>query len=257
MAMLAIVMGVSLTSCSKDNNTDSGDQSSEKKLMKIVTVDESGNEMGLRFHYDNNGKLNKVQFNNAEDGPDLRTSKYSWDGNVINFKEPNSQDTFKFTIDDQFIISYENGSISRSYLYFSDRLDKINLGVTDSFGKPAYISTIWNEDKLVEIKDVASTTTVTTITYGKTCNKGYCPIIPSMIEGSKHLLDVTDASIMGLYVAHPELFGVRTSQLPATITTTDRWGDSKSENISYEFSEDGYISKIIWEDDYSLNLIWE
>ena len=254
MAMLAIVMGVSLTSCSKDNNTDSGDQSSEKKLMKIVTVDESGNEMGLRFHYDNNGKLNKVQFNNGEDRTSLRTSKYSWDGNVINFKEPNSQDTFKFTIDDQFIISYEDGSISRSYLYFSDRLDKINLG----WSIPAYISTIWNEDKLVEIKDVASSTTVTTITYGKTCNKGYCPIIPSMIEGSKHLLDVTDASIMGLYVAHPELFGVRTSQLPATITTTDSWGDSKSENISYEFSEDGYISKIIWEDYYySFNLIWE
>jgi len=256
MAMLAIVMGVSLTSCSKDNNTDSGDQSSEKKLMKIVTVDESGNEMGLRFHYDNNGKLNKVQFNNGEDGPNLRTSKYSWDGNVINFRKPESQDTYKFTIEDQLIRSYEHGFTTHSYLYFADRLEKIDTG-TDSFGKPHYTSTIWDDDKLVEIKDGASSTTVTTITYGKTCNKGYCPIIPSIIEGSEHLLDVPDASIMGLYVAHPELFGVRTSQLPATITTTDRWGDSKSENISYEFSEDGYISKIIWEDNYSFNLIWE
>ena len=217
MALTAIVLGVSLASCSKDENTDSGDKSSEKKLMKIVTVDESGNEIGLRFNYDNNGKLNKVQFNNAEDGPNLRTYKFSWDGNVINFKKPESQDTFKFTIDNQFIRSYEDGSISHSYLYFADRLDKIDKG-TDSFGKPAYISTIWNEDKLV---------------------------------------DTNDASEMGLYVAHPELIGVRTSQLPTTITTTDKWGDSESENISYEFDKDGYISKILWEDDYSLNLIWE
>lgn len=256
MALTAIVLGVSLASCSKDENTDSGDKSSEKKLMKIVTVDESGNEIGLRFNYDNNGKLNKVQFNNAEDGLNLRTYKFSWDGNVINFKKPESQDTFKFTIDDQFIRSYEDGSISHSYLYFADRLDKIDKG-TDSFGKPAYISTIWNEDKLVEITNADSGSTVKTITYGKTCNKGYCPLIPSIIGLSDYFLDTNDASEMGLYVAHPELIGVRTSQLPTTITTTDKWGDSESENISYEFDKDGYISKILWEDDYSLNLIWE
>ena len=138
----------------------------------------------------------------------------------------------------------------------ADRLEKINKG-TDAFGKPAYTSTIWDDDKLVEITDANSGSTVKTITYGKTCNKGYCPLVPSIIGLCDYFLDASDASEMGLYVAHPELIGARTSQLPTTITTTDQWGDSESENISYEFSEDGYISKIIWEDDYSLNLIWE
>ena len=256
MALVAIIMGVSLASCSKDENTDSGDTSSEKKLMKIVTEDESGNEIGLRFNYDNNGKLNKVQFSNEEYDQNFDTYKFSWDGNNINFRKPENQDPYKFTIEDQLIRSYEAGFGTYSYLYFADRLEKINKG-TDSFGKPAYTSTIWDDDKLVKITEVGGGSTVKTITYGKTCNKGYCPLVPSIISLCHHFLDANDASSMGLYVAHPELIGARTSQLPTTITTTDNWGNSESENISYEFSEDGYISKIIWEDDYSLNLIWE
>ena len=60
MALVAIIMGVSLTSCSKDENP-----TGDKKLTKLVAVTPSGNEVGWIFTYDGNGKLNKAQFNDS------------------------------------------------------------------------------------------------------------------------------------------------------------------------------------------------
>lgn len=42
MALVAIVMGVSLVSCSKNDNPDGGDFSNEKKLVKEVWETENG-----------------------------------------------------------------------------------------------------------------------------------------------------------------------------------------------------------------------
>ena len=47
-----------------------------------------------------------------------------------------------------------------------------------------------------------------------------------------------------LFMAHPEIIGVRTEQLPATITETLNDGSTKIYTYSYTFDNEGYISKI-------------
>ena len=48
-----------------------------------------------------------------------------------------------------------------------------------------------------------------------------------------------------LFIAHPEIAGSLTTQLPASITETSKNHGSEKAIITYEFDKDGYISKIL------------
>lgn len=87
---------------------------------------------------------------------------------------------------------------------------------------------IWDGDKLVSISYDGHDNT---LTYKESCKKGYFPFTTSLIE------DNYDA----ILVAHPELVGTRTNQLPASRTWED---ENETATFSYEFDKDGYISKI-------------
>ena len=129
MALVAIIMGVSLTSCSKDENP-----TGDKKLTKLVAVTPSGNEVGWIFTYDGNGKLNKAQFNDEWDGKTYSTAQlFSWNGNTVDAKTADGSDDAKYTF------TQENGLIrsarmarnsyteNYSYTYFADRLERIDI----------------------------------------------------------------------------------------------------------------------------------
>ena len=73
-----------------------------------------------------------------------------------------------------------------------------------------------------------------------------------------------------LFMAHPEIAGMRTTQLPTSITwthTDDYSGktDSETSTMEYEFDKEGYISKIIGKetdsdgstDTYIYTLTWQ
>ena len=70
------------------------------------------------------------------------------------------------------------------------------------------------------------------------------------LEGDK-LPDSNDITVV-----HPELFGLRTKQLPATVCGGR---DSVAETFAYEFDKDGYISKIIvsGRNKWSYTLTWK
>ena len=62
-----------------------------------------------------------------------------------------------------------------------------------------------------------------TITYEKSCRKGYFPLSIIMdLEFNFYL-----------YFAHPELLGLRTSQLPASVTYTYDDNSSSTHRYSY------------------------
>ena len=252
MAMMSVLMGISLVSCSKENDpTKEGDENSDsiKKLTQFLDVTDAGSEYGWILSYDTNGKLKEAQFKGVEGGSYTETYKFSWDSNIINIRNTPPY-TYAYTVEDGVIESYKendsNTSYCYNYLYFSGRLEKINRGL-DSFGKTQYTTTVWDEDKLVEITNSNTGTSEfssqTKISYGESCKNGYCPLIPYLISFS---IDSQNGSLphIFLYMAHPELIGARSTQLPNTVTTTDRWGDIENENITYEFDNDGYISKI-------------
>jgi hypothetical protein len=63
-----------------------------------------------------------------------------------------------------------------------------------------------------------------------------------------------------LFMTHPEIAGMRTAQLPSGWTISSRGGDDIRTG-KYEFSEDGYLSKMDVEDEdggvNTITLTWE
>ena len=66
-----------------------------------------------------------------------------------------------------------------------------------------------------------------------------------------------------LYMAHPELFGIKMTQLPVSSMNVmeENHNNDHSNKYQYEFTTDGYISKIIVKDGrgytYSYTLTWK
>ncbi len=251
MALVAIVMGVSLASCSKDENP-----TGDKKLTKLVAVTPSGNEVGWIFTYDGNGKLNKAQFNDEWDGQTYSTAcQFSWNGNTVDAKKADGSDDAKytFTIENGLIrsaqMTRDSYTENYTYSYFSDRLERIDIKSGEAKN---YTEVAWNGDKLTKISQSYSGSSTadetTTLTYAQTCSKGYCPLVPELVD------DHTPYNY--LYMAHPELIGALTTQLPSSVNWSNKNGRNENYNITYEIGKDGYISKIT-RNGVTLTLTWK
>ena len=223
MALVAIIMGVSLSSCNKDENPENGgDFSNEKKLVKMVC--ESGDwQRVYTFNYDDSGRVIKA----TKDG---HTCQIIWGDDAVK-------------IDNGTTITLENGLIQRWDDYMTFTYNTSNRFVkweTNGTTKTA----IWDGDKLVSISNYYGGDNI--LTYKGTCKKGYFPFYNGSL--------VDDVTGGWLFSAHPELIGARSRQLPATETY-----DNRTINFTYEFDEEGYISKIneVEEDTYTYTLTWE
>ena len=250
MAAIAVLMGVGFVSCSKDDNPDGG-----KKLTKFVAVTDSGNEVGWTFTYDSNGKLNMAQFTDEWGGQThSQTYQFTWNGDVIDVRQAGGENDTKytFTIENGLIRSARSTRNSYTenftYTYFADRLERIDIKQGEATN---YTTAAWDMDKLTRVSysySGSSTPDETlTITCEKSCSKGYCPLIAEMIDDS--------TPYIYLYMAHPELIGAKTTQLPTTIART-KHGSNESYNVNYEFDKKGYISKIV-RNGVALTLKWE
>ena len=96
----------------------------------------------------------------------------------------------------------------------------------------------WNDDKLIAKHDSFSIATNNdTYAYDKNyTTKGYNPLIP--------YVTTTDL----LYVAHPELVGLATERLYNSETSNKTLGNKEytfAYKYTYEFNEDGYVTKAI------------
>ena len=252
MAAIAILMGVGFVSCSKESS-DGDNPAGEKKLTKMVTVSKWGSEVGYIFTYDSNGKLSRADYKgdywSSSDGvvTTTYTCQYSWNGN--NITGTYGYGNAVFTQDNGLIKTIRMTSPSYThnytYTYSSNRLTKIEVDNGD------ITETTWNGDKLMKnsmlIYDnsLIEDDTYTLTSYAGTCTKGYCPLIPEMIESA------SPACL--LYIAHPDLIEARTQQLPTSRTHYYYMGSkygTVSTEITYEFDKDGYISKIHMADHY-------
>ena len=212
MALFAIVMSVGLASCAKDENPDDRDFSNEKKLTKMLCLDENGDELEVyTMEYDNNGKI-KASSASFDRGVHAWTNQYVWENNGIN-------------VDDEDFVLLKDGLVQSvedvTFAYnSSNRITKYGSMTID-----------WDSDKVKSISKYG------TITYGETCKKGYCPLIPYLI-----------VEYTPLFFAHPELIGARTKQLPTNVAGI---------TISYEFDNEGYISKINLNTGSTMILTWK
>ena len=280
--LLLATFGLLATACESNQAGDqNGDGSiGEKKLVKMVEEGNGSESYSYNFSYDNQGKLMLCTAKFAREGKTYIDGiyLYEWSANAISCEYEDEYTaeaygvpyivktmiTYTYTLNNNGLVqmcdelnttshyasSGQNQS-QRQYIYVYDVLGRpIEEKSSDkSFTSCRYFS--WSGDKL-SFGDYGGK--YDTFTYeGHVCRKGYNPRIAACV--------VADSP---LAVAHPELFGVRTMQLPATITSVYSTTEDTVTNVteySYEMDNDGYITKITGtgEDGYSYSytLTWE
>lgn len=226
-ALMAVLMCVNFTSCSEDDDLTKGEDgllTSGKKLVKMVESWEGETDLVWTFNYDNNGRLLKAVLEDSD------TYDITWGDNKIVCKV-NDDYTRTLTLADGLV--QEVAPNSEIYTYNkANRL--IDVEDIDGYG----ITATWKNDKLISVSDYVVNHTKygdCTLTYETSCKKGYSPYIPLLMDNM--------SECVGLFIAHPELAGIRTTQLPASYTYESHTF-SFTDSYTYEFDKDGYISKI-------------
>lgn len=213
MALTAALMSVCLVSCEKESNPGGEDFSNEKKLTKMVMNDEQGQAREVfTFKYDSNGKL--IESTASTDyGQGSASASFVWEEDLISVDYAN-------VLSNDHTLSLSNGMVQRSsegatFTYNdSKRITKWGTATAN-----------WDGDKVTSISDGMDRYT---FTNGETCKKGYFPMI-------SYFMGYMSPSEMMLFMAHPEIAGMRTKQLPTNVSGL---------SFSYEYDAEGYISKM-------------
>jgi len=229
MAMFAVLMCVNFAACSGSDNDEpevdkeSGVVINEKKLVEMK-IDEG---IIIAFTYDDKDKLVSAKGTEIYNGKSyIYTYNYIWGNNII------KHDGLTFTLADGLIQSTDSSDdkdlSDATFTYNSSKQltsfkDNYNESIStfvwsnNKITKKTYESEWWNENTTIEYSD-------------KTC-KGYFPL---MAWGD----DMIDDN--PLFLAHPELVGMRNNLLPIKIYSSSKNSECTTE-ISYTFTKDGYI----------------
>ena len=251
MALFAVLMCVNFASCSSsdDDPTEEKEEGetvvTSKKLAKIVGTGVFKN-VSYTFSYDNKGRLAESIYTEGYDGKiDVVNKKYTWSDNLIKVDWSSDQYSYNNTLTiENGLVKLEKSSDDSAIFSYnqSNRIVKIGDATTID----------WNTDKLTSITSTNGWNK--SLIYDKSCKKGYFPFIADMIGGKNKLL----------FMAHPEIVGMKTSQLASTMTRTYNYGASGNRteitHFNYEFDNEGYISKISGEVDgsaYTYTLTWK
>ena len=224
MALFAVLMCVNFASCSSsdDEPTEEKDENevvvSGKKIAKIISESEEWKETRT-FSYDDKGRLIKsTETDEYDNEKNTRTYQFIWGDDVIKCSGDNN---YTFTLKNGLVQSDELHTYSYNK---SNRLVKVETSYSTA-------TAIWDGDKLMSISDDDGDDR--TFAYEKTCKKGNFPFAANMIDDCE------------LFIAHPEIVGSLTTQLPASLTEIDGYsGDKETATFAYEFDKEGYISKI-------------
>ena len=220
----------------------------EKKLTKIVgvSVDEYGTDTETyTFSYDKEGRLTETTHREFEDDSP-HAKQFVWEDGVIkvyanNYYDDDAYLHSVFNVKNGLVQVYEFPRYEYSETFTYNSSNKfIGCKYVDEFGTSGRVAT-WNNDKMTstsKLNEDGTPYVETTLNYKESCKKGYYPFIIDMIG-------VTECEI--IFMAHPEIGGMRTSQLPSDFTKTDSENSEYNSvtTCEYEFDKDGYISKII------------
>lgn len=230
MVLFAILMCVNFASCSSsdDDPTEEPEEGgvvvSGKKLVKFVTDGGDWKET-WKLKYDNKGRLIEATEKDEGSNEGSYSHQFAWGDDAIILKSGYNNKNKIYTIKNGLLQSCDDGA---SYSYNqSNRIISLNHG-----GFNGLATAIWNSDQLLAY---SADGTDFTLSYEKNCNKGYSPLSP--------YLYIYDYIFEPLLLAHPEMLGMRTTQLPTSVTKNDDRYNMTS-TLTYEFDKEGYITKI-------------
>ena len=251
MAAIAVLVSANFVACSKDAIGDPFSTikkyANEKKLVKIVSenVAYGSTEETVTFKYDNNGRLVETIANGRNSYSEwISVAEYVWTNDAVIYREEETSGNECRIYERKYKIS--NGLVRK--IYDVDEEYPLSYNRDGRYNEDGLLE--WNGDKLMcTFGDYMSV-----YTYGEPCKNGYLPFFSF------------DSS--SLFLAHPELLGVRTKQLPQSCRSTAYYAqniDPYSSTYEYEFDADGYVTKQkvteIYESGYTLvftdNFTWE
>lgn len=251
MAIVAVMLAMPATSCDDDDDDDDtqietpedGIVTGQKKLVKIVEYYEDSDGYAdldtAILRYDSKGRLIRWE----EDSYDSEGSgfvydhavieTYAWAENSIayHYSEHNSENSYTgdytYVLSDNLVTGLTRSDYNYdAYQYDSDKRIALESEKDGSDTEEYYYS--WDDDKLVRVYRLGAYDNE--FHYGgKTC-KGYNPWLASWVSR--------------LAVAHPELFGCRTNQLPDYEIYRYEDGEEGRRELSYTFYGDGYLETV-------------
>lgn len=252
MALIAMLMCVNFTACSSDDDEikdDDGVITSEKKLVEMKeTYKEDTNVM--TFSYDSKGKLISVVEKDYSN--ESYITNITWGENTV--KEVyNNGDSFTYSLNDGLVRSCsEPEDRDYSFAYNSSKQLTTYQSNNRYESSTRTLTLTWDNGKVTKIdydgKEMSE------ITYGNQTCKGFFPLMPLMVEDDFKLL-----------LTHPELIGMRVTQLPTQsyskeVQKSEHYDDYfketyKYENINeyttkftYKLTTDGYVESVTTED---------
>ena len=256
MALIAVMTCANFTACSSDDDEvikdDDGVVTREKKLVEMKESYDSKDDVHvdvMTFSYDGKGKLITVVQKCSDDNSSNITN-ITWGENT--FKESSNGESITYSVNDGLVrTGSESDGRNYSFAYNSSKqLTTYQYG--DKNDDTTTRTLTWDNGKVTKMtykKDEPST-----ITYGNQTCKGYFPLMVLMVED--------DFKAM---LAHPELIGMRATQLPSQtyskyVQKGEHYDDYfketyKYENIkeettkfTYKLTTDGYVESVTMEE---------
>lgn len=229
MALFAFLMCVNFSACSDNNDeipetNEEGVVTSVKKLVEIV---DASSPYAVSFVHDNKNRLTNIII--KKDGNTHMSAEWIWGDDIIMRKFTNavggtySGGTYK--LKNGLVIDYDD---DKNEYNSSNQLTSVNDG--------AKLFT-WENELLTKMEGNWGDTK---IYYSSKSCKGYFPLMAQIIFPSIGYNISYFDEYYGLYIAHPELTGIRTTQLPNKIVETYKNEEVES-NLGYTFTNDGYI----------------
>lgn len=225
MTLLAVVMCLNFTSCSDDDEeperNDDGIVTNQKRLVRI-----SDGEYANDFIYDSEGRLSTFY--------DYYTYNYTWgDGTITEIQKSNNgrderTTTFSINRNNNLIRSLHDQNRNATFSYNSSNQ---LIELKDVFSTIHTFT--WEKDRIVKVVENYGDNNDVTYEYtysGKSC-KGYFPL---------HDIFISDGVSRGIIYAHPELIGLRCTQLPDQRIHRTSYHEC-TEKYTYTFDKDGYI----------------
>lgn len=245
MALLAVLMSVNFASCSNEDDTPTEEGSStnqpivEKKLVRVMKNEPDGASMTIDFKYDKKGNVVKVErWRKRPNWEDTDTVEYIWD-------------SYKSITWDLFT-KYEctlNKDAKITSISSSGGYDRAEKNYCEYNGNGNIIEHGSLEDGTIhgiyawdnhQLEKITAGRDVTTFSYENQTCKGFFPLLIEFLEiGSNHYQTGRFFDGYFIFMAQPELLGIRTSSLPSEIN----YSNYTILFDNYNFDSDGYVTR--------------
>lgn len=227
MALIAILVSVNFASCSSDDDeeptkNDDGIITNQKRLVELTET--NGHDTNTwSFSYDSKGRLISI-VEKDYDSSNSDITNITWGENTV--KESSNGESITYSLTDGLVRSgSESNGRDYSFAYNSSK-QLITYQYSDEYDSNTRTLT-WENGKVTKMDYDKESSEI--ITYGNETCKGYFPLMVLSVED--------DFKVM---IAHPELVGMRATQLPKQ-STYKEGNYEETATFTYKLDKDGYL----------------